>query len=196
MASSFEFEAELRANTGKGDARRLRHSGLIPAIIYGGSADPVSITLVHHKVEKALQNEAVYAHILDVKVNGTVEKVILKAMQRHPSRPIIMHMDFQRVSESDKVKVHVPLHFINEAVSVGVKKGGSVSHTAVEVEVSCLPQRLPEFIEVDLTNLDVGQSIHLSDLSIPAGVELVALAHGSDLNIVTIHAARGGESQG
>lgn len=198
MASSFEFEAELRTGSGKGDARRARREGKIPAVIYGGDAEPVKVYLAHHKVMKALENEAVYSHILTVRVDGREEKTILKAMQRHPARPIIMHMDFQRTSATAKLKVHVPLHFINQDTSVGVKKGGIVSHSMVEVEVACLPQDLPEFIEVDLAQVDVGESVHLSDIKVPSGLEILALQHGADhdLPVAAIHAPKGGsESQ-
>lgn len=192
MVGSFEFDAELRTKTGKGDARRTRREGKVPAILYGGNAEPVQLNLNHNQVSKRLENEAVYSHILTLKFEGREEKAILKAMQRHPARPIIMHMDFQRVDEKAKLRVHVPLHFTNQETSVGVKKGGVVTHALVEVEVDCLPQHLPEFIEVDLANLDVGGSIHLSDIKIPAGVEIHALMQGADhdLLVVAIHATR------
>ncbi|WP_045225226.1 50S ribosomal protein L25/general stress protein Ctc [Methyloterricola oryzae] len=192
MVGSFEFDAELRTKTGKGDARRTRREGKVPAILYGGSAEPVQLNLNHNQVSKRLENEAVYSHILTLKFEGREEKAILKAMQRHPARPIIMHMDFQRVDEKAKLRVHVPLHFTNQETSVGVKKGGVVTHALVEVEVDCLPQHLPEFIEVDLANLDVGGSIHLSDLKVPAGVEIHALMQGADhdLLVAAIHATR------
>lgn len=132
---------------------------------------------------KALENEATYSHILTVKYDGKEEKVILKALQRHPARPIIMHIDFQRVNEKDKLHVHVPLHFINQETSVGVKKGGVVTHAVVEVEVVCLPQNLPEYIEVDLADLDIGDSIHLADLKLPAGVQIHALTQGPEHNL-------------
>jgi len=194
MASSFEFEAELRTGGGKGDSRRTRHQGKVPAILYGGSAEPVKLTLAHHKVVKALENEAVYSHILTVRYDGKEEKAILKDLQRHPARPVIMHMDFQRVSETEKLRVHVPLHFINHDTSVGVKKGGVVTHNMVEVEVVCLPQDLPEFIEIDLQQIDVGGSVHLSDLKLPAGVEITALQQGPghDLPVAAIQTTRGG----
>ncbi len=192
MVGSFEFDAELRTAIGKGDARRARRLGKIPAIVYGGGAEPVQLNLVHHKVVKALENDAVYSHVLSLKFDGKEEKAILKAVQRHPSRPIIMHMDFQRVNEKDKLHVHVPLHFINQETSVGVKKGGVVSHNLVEVEVVCLPKDLPEFIEVDLASVDLGGSVHLSDLNLPQGVEIVALIHGAehDLPVAAIHPTR------
>jgi large subunit ribosomal protein L25 len=192
MVGSFEFDAELRTKTGKGDARRARREGKVPAILYGGAGEPVQLNLNHNQVSKRLENEAVYSHILTLKFDGREEKAILKALQRHPARPIIMHMDFQRVDEKAKLRVHVPLHFTNQEISVGVKKGGVVTHALVEVEVDCLPQHLPEFIEVDLANLDVGGSIHLSDLKVPAGVEIHALMQGADhdLLVAAIHATR------
>lgn len=180
MTSSFVFEAVCRSGQGKGDARRLRRAGKVPAVIYGGHAEPVQVVLEHHKVLKNLENDAVYSHILTLCVDGKEESAILKAMQRHPARPMVMHMDFQRVSASDKVRVHVPLHFTNAATSVGVKKGGVVTHSMVDVEVVCLPHQLPDYIEVDLSDVDVGQIIHLSDLKIPAGVQIFALTHGAE----------------
>lgn len=196
MVGSFEFEAELRTATGKGDARRTRRLGKIPAIVYGGDAAPLQLNLVHHKVVKALENNAVYSHVLTLKYDGKEEKVILKAMQRHPSRPIVMHMDFQRVSETEKLRVHVPLRFLNQEAAVGVKKGGVVSHALVEVEVFCLPKDLPEFIDVDLASVGLGESVHLSDLKVPEGVELVELAHGAehDIPVAAIHGARSSDA--
>ena len=192
MVGSFELDAEIRAATGKGDARRTRRLGKVPAILYGGGAAPVQLNLAHHRVVKALENDAVYSHILTLRYDGKEEKAVLKALERHPSRPIIMHMDFQRVNEKDKLHVHVPLHFINQETSVGVKKGGVVNHGLVEVEVECLPQDLPEFIEVDMALVGIGESVHLSDLKLPTGVEIVGLAHGGvyDQQVAAIYAAR------
>lgn len=192
VGSNFDFDAELRTKTGKGDARRARRQNKIPAIVYGGNAAPVQLNLIHHVVVRALQNEAVYSHILTLKYDGKEEKAILKAVERHPSRPIIMHLDFQRVSESEKLHVHVPLHFVNQETSLGVKKGGIINHAMVEVEVVCLPKYLPEFIEVDMALVDLGGLVHLSDLKLPEGVGLVELIHGSehDLPVASIHNAR------
>ncbi len=196
MVGSFDFDAELRTKTGKGDARRTRRLGKIPAIVYGGAAAPVQLNLTHHRVVKALENEAVYSHILTLKYDGKEEKAILKAVERHPSRPIIMHLDFQRVSDTEKLHVHVPLHFVNQEASVGVKKGGVINHAMVEVEVVCLPKDLPEFVEVDMALVGVGGLVHLSDLKLPAGVELVALIQGAehDLPVASIHAARSSDA--
>lgn len=194
MVGGFEFEAELRAPGGKGTARRLRRTSRVPGVIYGAGADPVSVSLDHNDVLKKLANEAVYSHVLTIKVGGREEKAVLKALQRHPSRPIVMHMDFQRVSATEKLRVHVPLHFINEATCPGVKKGGMVSRNLIDVEVACLPADLPEFLEVDLALLDLGQTFHLSDLQLPANVELPALAQGAehDLPVVAIQHSRTG----
>jgi large subunit ribosomal protein L25 len=197
MASSFVFEAEARARTGRGDARRLRQTGKVPAILYGGGQCPAGLVLDHNKVLKSLENEAVYSHVLTLNIDGKEEKAILKDLQRHPSRPVIMHMDFQRVSAAEKIRVHVPLHFINQDISVGVKRGGVVAHNMVDVEVICLPEHLPEFLEVDLAQVDVGQSVHLSELKVPEGVDIVALLHGGaehDLSVAVIRSGRIAES--
>jgi large subunit ribosomal protein L25 len=196
MASSFVFEAETRPVSGRGDARRTRVAGKIPAILYGAGIDPVGLVFEHNKVIKALENDATYSHILTLKFDGREETAILKDIQRHPSRPIIMHMDFQRVSESQKVRVHVPIHFLNQETSAGAKKGGVITHNLVDVEVICLPARLPEFIAVDMAKVEVGQSVHLSDLKVPGGVEIVELLHGEghDQVVASIQAPRVSES--
>ena len=192
MANNFEFEATMRADTGKGAARRLRREGLLPAVIYGGGAEPVLVTLTHHKVLKNLENDAIYSHILTVKVDGKDETTILKDIHRHPSKPIVMHMDFLRINQDEAIRVNVPLHFMSEDIAEGVKKGGVVTHHLVDVEVSCLPAQLPEFIAVDVAELDLGDSLHLSDLVVPEGIEIVALSQGDDHNavVVAIQASR------
>ncbi|MEY2700272.1 MAG: ribosomal rRNA E-loop binding protein Ctc/L25/TL5 [Pseudomonadota bacterium] len=188
MVGSFEFIAQKRDVHGKGAMRRMRNTNQVPAVLYGGDRAPESLVLVHHEVVKLLQNDAVYSHILDVVVDGVAQRAILKAIQRHPAKPVIMHMDFQRVSDSDLIHVHVPLHFVNQAGGVGVKKGGIAMHNMVEVEVICLPGALPDAIEVDVAYLDIGQSLHLTDLRLPAGVQLSALLQGADHDhpVVTI----------
>jgi len=180
MAGSFVFETQVRSELGRGHSRRLRQVGKVPAVLYSGGADPIGLVLDHNKVLKALENEATFSHILTLRFDGKEETAILKALQRHPSRPIIMHMDFQRVSESQKIRVHVPIHFLNQETSVGAKKGGVVTHNLVDIEVSCLPMHLPEFIEVDMAAADVGDSVHLSDIKLPPGVAIVELLHGPD----------------
>ena len=195
MAISFELNAEPRTDTGKGASRRLRRAGKIPAIIYGGKKDPESLTLNHNEVIRNLEHEAFYSHILTVKVGGSETRAVLRDLQRHPSKPFVQHMDLQRVSESEKLRMHVPLHFIGEDAAPGVKAGGMVSHEIIEVDVECLPKDLPEYIEVDISGLDVGDSLHLSDLKMPEGAVLLELARGEghDLGVVSIHAKRGTE---
>ncbi|WP_068829831.1 50S ribosomal protein L25/general stress protein Ctc [Pseudomonas sp. BMS12] len=190
--TEFALNAEVRSDLGKGASRRLRRNvAMVPAVIYGGEKAPQSISLLAKELAKLLENEAAFSHVLSLNVAGAAETVLIKALQRHPAKGYVMHADFVRVVAGQKLSAHVPLHFINEATAVGVKQqGGEVSHTIVEVEVSCLPKDLPEFIEVDMAAVEVGQTLHLSDLKLPKGVELVALAHGNDLAVSNIHASR------
>jgi len=192
--SIFELEAESRSDMGKGASRRLRRDGKVPAVIYGGGADPESISLVHSEILKRVDHEAFYSHILTVNVNGKANKAVLRDMQRHPAKPVIMHMDFQRIDENKPIRVHVPLHFIGADVAPGVKAGGLVTHEVIEVELEVLPRHLPEFIEVDISALQAGESLHLSDLKLPEGSELVELGRGEghDQPVVSIHVRRGG----
>ena len=194
-AEDFTLVATKREDAGKGASRRLRREqGLLPAIVYGGDKAPANITLEHKELIKHLENEAFYSHVITLKVDGEDESVILKDLQRHPAKALVLHADFLRVSEKSKITVNVPLHFINEATSKGVKQsGGIVAHTMTEVEVSCLPSALPEFIEVDLANVDVGETVHISDLKLPAGVSSVALAQGADhdLPVASINKPKG-----
>jgi large subunit ribosomal protein L25 len=193
-AINFVLEAESRTEAGKGASRRLRHADKVPAIMYGGEVDPQPITLSHSEVMKALEHEAFYSHILTVNVDGKANKAVLRDVQRHPYKPIVMHMDLQRVSDKDTISMKVPLHFIGEDVAPGVKIGGGiVSHTLTEVEISCQAKNLPEYIEVDLSQLEVDHSFHLSEIQLPEGVTIVALMHGEDhdLPVASIHVPRG-----
>ncbi|AQZ34806.1 50S ribosomal protein L25/general stress protein Ctc [Pseudomonas sp. LPH1] len=192
MTVEFALNAEVRSDLGKGASRRLRRNvSMVPAVIYGGDKAPQSISLLAKDLAKLLENEAAFSHVLSLDVAGTKESVVIKALQRHPAKGFVLHADFQRVVAGQKLTAHVPLHFINEATAVGVKQqGGEISHTINEVEVSCLPKDLPEFIEVDMAAVEVGQTVHMSDLKLPKGVELVALAHGNDLAVSNIHASR------
>ncbi len=194
MSDVFEFLAETRTESGSGAARRLRRQHKIPAILYGGNQSPVNLTLDHNDVLKHLDHEAVYSHILDLKVDGKTEKAILKDVQRHPAKRKVFHLDFLRVSANEKIRVHVPLHFLNEETSVGAKKGGVTTHNLVDIEIACLPGALPEYIEVDLADLDVGESVHLTDIQLPEGVEIITLLQEGDhdLSVVSIAAAKGG----
>ena len=193
MSSSFVLNAEMREDLGEGASRRLRHAGKVPAIIYGHGGEPVSITLEHSKIIHNLEEETFYSQILDMNLAGKTEKVVLRDLQRHPAKALIMHMDFQRVNENAAMHVHIPLHFIGEDTCPGVKlESGAVSHQTTEVEISCLPKDLIEFIEVDVSELHIGDSIHLTDLKLPEGISLVALSHGEghDQTVVTVHVTK------
>mgnify|MGYP001367782017 CR=1 FL=1 len=196
MSVMFELKAEPRSDLGKGASRRLRRAGKVPAILYGGGQEPLALTLEHLEFTNQLQNEAIYSHVLTLKLGDRVENAVLRDLQRHPFKPTILHVDFLRVSADRKLRVHIPLRFVNEADSRGVKQqGGMVSHALIDVEISCLPKDLPEFIEVDLADLGIGEALHLSDLKLPAGVELAThIAPGSeqDAIVASIHHAHGG----
>jgi large subunit ribosomal protein L25 len=171
----FEFTAFPRAGEGRGASRRLRRSGRAPGIVYGGTVPPQPIELDHNALFHALKNEAFHASILTMKLDGGASKVLLRDVQMHPFKNEILHVDFQRVDENRKIHMKVPLHFVNADVSPAVKVGGAlVSHVLNEVDVSCLPRDLPEFIEVDLSQLESGKAIHLSELKLPAGVTAVS----------------------
>lgn len=190
--STFVVNAVARGDQGKGASRRLRHEGLVPAIIYGADKDPVAISVNHNELAKHLEDEAFYSHILTIDVAGSKEKAILKDLQRHPAKPIVMHADFMRIDEKTALRVHVPIHFIGDDVAPGVKAGGVLTHNMNDVEVQCLPKDLPEFIEADVSTLEIGQSIHLSELKVPKGVELVELMHGDghDQAVATLAGTR------
>ena len=187
MATQHEIKATVRKDEGKGASRRLRHAAQIPAIVYGGHADPKSIQLAHEKTWVASQNEWFYSSILSLDIDGKVEKVLLRDMQRHPYRQQIMHLDFQRVSENEAIRVAVPLHFINvEKSPAGKASDVVVTHELNEVHVSCLPKDLPEFIELDLANLQIGDTIHLSQLTLPKGVEIPELKLGKEHDVAVV----------
>ena len=191
--STILLEAETRTDMGKGASRRLRRlENKVPAVIYGGDKKPSSIHFLHNKVIKALETESIYSSVFDISVDGKVEHVILKALQRHPYKPIVMHMDLQRVSAKDVLIKLVPLHFTNEQLSKGIKAGGIINHTMTQVEIRCQAKDLPEFIEVDMTNVDMNEVIHLSHLKLPKGVHLTLdVTDGShDSPVVSIHAPK------
>lgn len=199
MSTDFTLHAKGREVSGKGASRRLRRlAGEIPAIVYGGKKDPQSLTLIHKDVLKALENEAYYSHIISLDVDGKSQDVVLKDVQRHPAKTAILHLDFLRINKTTALTIRVPLHFINEDNCVGVKKeGGIISHTMSELEVQCLPKDLPEFIEVDVSELALGSTLHISDIKLPKGVESVALSHGSDhdLPVAAVNKAKSGGSE-
>ncbi|MCC6301364.1 MAG: 50S ribosomal protein L25/general stress protein Ctc [Gammaproteobacteria bacterium] len=193
MSVSFELNAQVRHESGKGASRRLRREGKVPAIMYGGGQKPLSLVLEQDAVRHSLENEAFYSHILTVNVDGQAVQAVLKDLQRHSYRPIILHMDLQRISETEELRMHVPLHFIGEAVAPGVKLGGGIiSHLVTDVEVSCLPRYLPEYLEVDVSGLQLNETLHLSDIKLPEGVKIIALTHGPehDLSVVSVHVPR------
>lgn len=195
MSDAFELEAEARDNVGKGSSRRLRRlENKVPAIVYGGGSDPVKISLDHDDLWHHLENEAFFSHIITLKIDSKPEDVLLKDLQRHPAKNRVMHADFLRVNKNEAIVVNVPLHFINEESCIGVKmQGGRISHQATDIEVRCLPGDLPEYIEVDMQEIETGQVVHLSDVKLPEGVESVALSHGSehDLAIANVAAPKG-----
>jgi len=188
--STIKLEAELRSDLGKGSSRRLRRlENKVPAVIYGGDKPAQSIHLFHHKVLKALETESIYSSVFDLLIAGKTERVILKDLQRHPYKPVILHMDLQRVSAKDVLVKMIPLHFLNADESKGVIAGGLVSHTMTQVEVKCQVKDLPEFIEVDLSEMDLNDVLHLSNLKLPKGVKLATdpTEGGHDHSVVTIH---------
>ncbi len=190
MSDEFDLIAELREDRGKGASRRLRHQGKVPAIIYGAGRPPRALSFDQNKVLKQLETESFYSSVLNIQVNDKSQAAILKDLQRHPAKHLIMHMDFQRIVEDEEIKMNVPLHFLGEDVAPGVKEGGGkVAHLINDVEVSCLPKNLPEYLEIDVAELGLDEMLHLSDIKLPKGVEIPQLAQGPehDHAIVSIH---------
>lgn len=192
-ALEFELTAEPRTHLGKGESRRLRHAGKVPAIIYGGSAAPLPITLNQNELLRRLEHEAFYSHILNIRLGAQTERTILKDLHRHPARPIVLHLDLQRIDASHKIHIRVPLHFLNENNAPGVKiSGGRIAHLLTSIDVECLADNLPEHLDIDLGHLEIGQTLHLSDLKLPPGVAIRGLVKGSkdDKPVVTIAGQR------
>jgi len=191
-AEEFELNCTVRTDLGKGASRRLRRlNDDIPAVLYGGSEDPISLTIAHKDIAKATENEAFFSHIITLNVGKKKQKAVIKALQRHPAKAILMHADFQRVSDDQEITVNVPIHFLNEDKCAGVKTGGgSIIKTLNEIEIHCFPKDLPEFIDVDMILLEIGEAVHLADITLPEGVASVALAAGNDLSVATVQAPR------
>ena len=190
MAEKFDLIAEIREDMGKGASRRLRHKGLIPAIIYGAGRPPRALSFEHNKVMRQLENESFYSSVLNISVGDKSQAAIIKDIQRHPAKKQILHLDLQRIVEDEKIKMNVPIHYTGEDLAIGVKEGGGkVSHLRTEVEVICLPKDLPEYFEVDISALQLDEMLHLSDIKMPEGVEIPQLALGPehDQAIVSIH---------
>ncbi|CAA0095714.1 50S ribosomal protein L25/general stress protein Ctc [Zhongshania aliphaticivorans] len=196
MSSDYTVSAKARADVGKGASRRLRRlENEVPAIVYGGENAPQMISILHKDLLWFLEDEAFFTSVVTLDIDGKQESVVLKALQRHPAKLKVLHADFLRVDANTKITLHVPLHFLNEESCVGVKtQGGNITHAATDIEVQCLPKDLPEFIEVDMAAVETGVTLHISDLTLPAGVESTALALGEDHDqaIATVHAPRGG----
>jgi len=198
MSNEFELNATAREDLGKGASRRLRRlAHEVPAIIYGGSKAAQNIAIPHKDILKATSNEAFFSHIITLHIDGKKEQVVIKDLQRHPAKPRIMHADFQRVSAKQTIHVKVPVHLLNEDKCKGVKTGGgSILKTMSEIEVICLPKDLPEYLEIDMLNVDVGDAIHISQISFPKGVTSAELSHGNEADhdhaVVTVQPPRGG----
>ncbi|MBS0359298.1 MAG: 50S ribosomal protein L25/general stress protein Ctc [Proteobacteria bacterium] len=199
MSKHFELTAEVRHQVGKGASRRLRReSNKVPGIIYGAGKEPTLLSFEHHKVLKVIESEAFFSSILTIDVDGTKEQAVLKDMQRHPFKPRVLHLDFLRINSSEKLTMHIPLHFIGEDIAPGVKKdGGIVNHIMTDLEIKCLPADLPEYISVDISGLELDGTIHLSQVKLPKGVELATPIEDPehDVGVVSIHMPRAVEEE-
>ena len=184
----FEVIAEPRVALGKGASRRMRRAGMMPGVLYGAGQAPVSLSLEARRINKQMENEAFFSHILSVKTGSEEAQAVLKDLQRDPATSQVLHVDLQRVSSSEELHMRVPLHFVNEEESPGRRQGGVISHLMMDVEIGCLPRDLPEYIEVDMSSLDVGDSFHLSELVMPERVRLMPLVHDpeNDQPVVTV----------
>jgi len=196
MKTSFELIAEFRDDQGKGASRRLRHAGRVPAILYGGKRDPRALSLDHNKLQLALENEKFYSSIMQLKVGEQTQAALLRDVQRHPWKNQIVHVDLQRVYEDEKIRLSVPLHFVGEAAAPGVKTGGGMmSHLKNELVVECLPKDLPEFLTIDVSAMNLNESLHLSDIKLPEGVTSVEAEAGKNPVVVAVHALRAEEAE-
>ncbi|MGE5241034.1 MAG: 50S ribosomal protein L25/general stress protein Ctc [Bacteroidota bacterium] len=192
MSTKFELTAEPRAAQGTGASRRLRRAGKVPAILYGADKTPVMISLDHNTMVRHLENEKFHTSILTVAVGGEKDQAILRDWHMHPYKPVVMHVDLQRISATEKIHMKVPLHFVGQDVAPGVKiDGGVVAHLMTDVDITCLPKDLPEFLTVDMSELRINQSVHLSDIKLPEGVQITSLTHGgNDLAVAAITTIR------
>jgi large subunit ribosomal protein L25 len=191
MSAGFELEIEARDTFGKGESRRLRRRGKVPAIMYGGGQEPRAIMLGKDRLQLHMEREAFYTSVLTLNLGTESQAVIVKDVQRHPAKPHVLHLDFQRIVADEKITLNIPIHFLGEEESIGVsEQGGEISRLLTDVEISCLPRDLPEFLELDVKNLELNQLLHLSDLVIPEGVEVTALAHDQDPAVISINPPR------
>lgn len=196
MAEQCVLEAETRIGRGKSTARRLRkESDKVPGVVYGGGKDPVTVAVELRLLSKAMEQQAFFSQIIQLRIDGESEQAVLRDLQRHPANEKVLHLDFLRIRADRAIQINVPLRFLNEDDCIGVRQsGGNISHNLIEVEITCLPADLPEYLEVDVENLDMGQTVHLSDLELPEGVSIVALSYGEehDTPVVSVQAPRGG----
>ena len=182
MSETIHLNAELRSDSGKGASRRLRRQGMVPAIVYGGERAPAQISIAHNEFIHELENEAIYTQVIELRVDDKKQEVILRDLQRHPYKNKVMHADFYRIDQNKPIKVVVPIHVENADSCVGVKSdGGVMSHLVTEIEIIALPRNLPEYLEIDALNLHLGETLHLTDIKLPEGVQLVALSHLEDV---------------
>jgi large subunit ribosomal protein L25 len=195
MRITFQVGADARHDQGKGASRRLRRAGKVPAVLYGGDGEPRNITLDHQQLLTMIDNEKFYSSIISVNVDAEGQPAIVRDVQMHPAKNAVVHVDLQRVLENEKLKIHLPIHFKGEAVAPGVKtQGGIVSHLIQDIEVSCLPKDLPEFLELDLSGMNLNDTLHLSDVPLPAGVTVPELAHRNPV-VVSVHSPRVAEPE-
>lgn len=194
MKAAFELAGEPRAQLGRSNSRRLRKAGKVPAIMYGGGEEPEALALDHNALKNQMSREAFYTSILTLKIGSKEQRVVVKGVERHPARPQIMHLDFQRVRDDVELTITVRIHFTGEAEAKGVKEqGGVVEHLMTDVEIRCLPRHLPEYLTLDVSKMELNQIYHLSDIPLPEGVTLVALAGGQDHPVVAINLPRAEE---
>jgi large subunit ribosomal protein L25 len=196
MRIAFELNAEPRNGQGKGASRRLRHSGKVPAILYGAHLEPTRLALEHHRLLALVADEKFYSSIISIKVGEQKQPAVVKDVQMHPARNAVVHVDLQRVLEHEKIRLHVPIHFKGAAAAPGVKtQGGVVSHHMADMEVVCLPKDLPEHIELDISGMNLNDTLYLGDIKVPEGVTISGLAHGANPPVVSIHAPRVAEPE-
>ncbi len=191
MSTGFELDVEARDKLGKGENRRLRRRGKVPAVLYGGGQEPRAIMLDNARLQHQMEHQAFYTSILTLKLNGESQAVVIKDVQRHPVKRQVLHLDFQRILEDAKITLNVPIRFIGEELAYGVREqGGEITRLVTDVELSCLPKDLPEFLELDISEMQLNQLLHLSDVTVPEGVELTALAHDHDPAVISINPPR------
>lgn len=196
MRISFTVGADFRETQGKGASRRLRHEGKVPAILYGGNREPRSLILDQQNLMTMIDDERFYSSIISLKVGEQTQPAIVKDVQMHPARNMVVHVDLQRVDENEKIRIHLPIHFRNESTAPGVKtQGGVVSHRISDVEVTCLPKDLPEYLEVDLGNMNLNDTVFLADIKLPEGVSIPQLNQGRNPAVVSIHSPRAEEPE-